>query len=160
MQVILSFNWISCFMSSNLYDLPIELLQVLISNLNSCPDAIRHGDGRTVLSKDALKYSFKGGEDGREDGRKEGRRDDCRSWLWFPTGSFMCAVCMCLHGFSPGTSSLSPKKCNIRLTDGRCECEWPFVSVCLRSSHLKTTATGSIHDKVDAWMESCPNEVN
>lgn len=97
--------------------------------------------------------------EGRMGGRKEDETTAGRGFDSQP-GSFKCAVCMCLHGCSPGTSSLSPRTCNIGPTDSRCECEWLLVSAWPRSSHLKTAATGPIHDKMDAWTESCSNEVH
>lgn len=48
-------------------------------------------DGRSYQR--CFKIPFQRGKDGR----REGRRHDGRSWVWFPTRSFLWAVFMCLH---------------------------------------------------------------
>lgn len=48
-------------------------------------------DGRSYQR--CFKIPFQRGKDGR----REGRRHDGRSWVWFPMGSFLWALFMCLH---------------------------------------------------------------
>lgn len=63
-----------------------------------------------------------------KDGRGEGRGHDGRSWVWFPTGSFMCVVFIRLH------------RCFflVPVNGRRCECKWLFASMCLRCNPLLT----------------------